>query len=569
MKRYFSLLTVTLLSAGLAFVSCVDPNSPEEQPKPETPVFPEAVTETLEAGGSYTVEFEPNMDWSMELKYEKESTGWFWIQDKHSQVDKVRGKAGEKAAVTVCTDERTDFDIAHTCTLVMTMGTEEKTVATFTRGTLTRTFSLAVCALESNGSDYVYNETEGSDLMYQYGEALSGEKPEIPLQWLIRTGDFRRSVLASGNFEWQLKSKPEWLLALRTSGGTAGEQVEFELEGDPMKYPLEDSTAEIVFCAADNADAVFTYTVSIPGCRDMFEISGFEAETKANVAGEIFQNGMLAEGTYLPAEQGLTGTVMGIEGVKLYTFVYYVENEFNSYWDDSAENTSWIQATLADWETGGNVLQSRSLNVTVAPNEGAQRKACILAIPAAVAPAESYSIFPDGQTMDEKYKDYVVMTLVQDAFEDSGEGGEGGEEPEITVEPITFRYAYAWEDMFGTPDIASLEQVTESNLEQLMTKYAKYDKLNISDYFGTTSATYVLAYYSNNQTMNQLSIPNMTTWLEITCHPKGEWLTYEPNENELSIWMTKPGASATQNFGIIQVFISMQRSYTIICLPEL
>ncbi len=579
MKRNFLLGMMALLAAaGMSFVSCGDPIEPTPgpdgpdtpvTPKPETPVFPEAIEKALEAGGSHTLELQPNVDWKIELKYETESTGWFWIQDGNSQAYTLRGDAGKKVSVTVCAGDQTDFDTVHSCTLEMTMGDETKTIATFTRGTVERTFSLAYCKVEDNGSDYVYNEDISTGFNYSYNEALTGDSPVVPLVWLERTRSFRRSVLLSANFDWQLKSKPEWLLDLKVTGGAAGEQFEFEFEGDPYAYPLESATAEIVFCAKENRDATYTFSVQIPGCKDMFGISGFTAETRANAAGEIYEQTISGEGAYSDATVGITGSVLGLDDVKIYTFVYFVENQFSTYWDNSAENTSWIKASLAAWETGGPVLQERGLNITVTKNEAAERKACIIAIPASKAPASEYMFFPDGQNLDEQYKQYVVTTLTQAGAESSGAGDEP---PAVTVEPITFIF----ESQYNYPiteDIATLEQVTESNMEALIQKYAKYDKLNISDYFGGTSATYILTYYSTSQSMNQLSIPNFdpTKTLGITCHPanKKEWLSYEESENAFSIWMDKPAETASQNYGIIQLFITATRSYTIICLPEL
>ncbi len=584
---------MSLFAAGLALVSCTDkieqegPDSSGDsngtgKPEEVKPVFPEAITQALEAGGSYTVELEPNADWSVELKYDAESTGWFWIKDNAGQFT-VRGKAGEKASVTVCAGDQTDFDSVHSCTLEMTMGEETKTIATFTRGTVERTFSLVYCKVEDNGSDYMYNTTEGSDLKYEYEAAAEDGNVTIPLTWLVRTQDFRRSVLISANFDWRLKSKPEWMADLLVPSGLAGEQVEMDVEGDPMYYPLEDATGKLVFCAKDNTGAEYEFTVQIPGCRSVFSINGFSAESQANEDGEIYVRSAMGEDSWSAVDMGVTGSVLGVKGAKIYTFAYVVDDPFTGsrLWDSSADNTSWIRASFGSWVQDGDnlkweeaawddnngVLQERDLNIVITKNEEeAERQACVLVIPEDKAPAEDYMIFPDGQTMDEKYKDYVVTVLTQDAA--GSEGGEGG--GTVTeVEPVTFLYDHAWEDMFGTSEIASLELVTEDNLEELMTKYAKYDKLNISDYFGTTSATYILAYYSSMQSMNNLSIPDMPEWLDITCYPKGEWLTYEPMENELNIWMRKPGEDASQNFGIIQVFISMQRSYTFICLPEL
>ncbi len=573
MKRHFSFFATALLAAGLAFVSCEKPEGPDDnggqnQPEVVDPVFPDAVTMALEAGGSHTLELEPNTDWSIELKYGKESTGWFWIQDGNSQVYTLRGKAGEKVSVTVCTGEQTDFDLVHECTLEMTMGEKSQTIATFSRGTAARTFSLAIANVDESGYDYEYYEgPEGEDNpMYGYGENLTGEKPEIPLVWLGRAESYRRSILISANFDWQFKSRPEWLLDLRVTGGKAGEKVEFDLEGDPMAYPLEDASGELVFCAKENTDAVYAYTVMIPGCGDMFEIAGFAAETTANADGEIYDAGASDGSNYIPAEIGMSGSVLGVDGTRIYKFVYFVESQTSAYWDSSAENTAWINAELAEWEKGGPVLQDRKLTLTVAGNEGAARKACVLAIPAAAAPEQAYSIFPDGQNIDEKYREYVVTTLTQEEKGSTGPG-EGQEEE---VEPITF----VFETQYNYPitkDIATLELVTADNIETLSKKYAKYDKLNISDYFGTTSATYILAYYSTSQSMTQLSVPNYdpTEAAGYAYYPKDEWLTCEPGENSFSIWMKKPGATASQKFGIVQIFVTTARSYTIICLPEM
>ena len=565
MKKYFSVRVVALLAAGLALASCND-DKPVEQ-TPVEPVFPTAVTEALEAGETYTLNVEPNVDWTVELKYDADAAGWFWIQDGNSQVYTVRGKAGDKAVIEVCAGDQTDFDKVRTCTLEMTMGEKAQTIATFTRGTIERTFTLAYCDIEADGSDYVYNEEQGSDIQYRYGENLTGEKPAIPLEWIIRTKDFRRALLVSANFDWQLKSRPEWLGDLRVTGGKAGETVEFEIEGDPYKYPLEDASGELVFCAVANKDAAYTYMVQIPGCKDMFGISGFSSETKANETGEIFVQNITGEGTYEDASIGVTGTVMGRDNVKLYVFAYVTDGQ-GSYWDNSEENVSWVNAVLT-YSGEETVLRDHALNITVSPNGGKERKACIIAIPEDKAPAEAWSFFPDGQSIGEQYKDYAATVLIQ-AGNDSEEGG--GSQPG-GIDPITFIFEsdYNYEI---TDDIATLEYLNEDNMEELIVKYKKYDKLNISDYLSTpTSATYILTYYTSMQSMTALKIPgyNPQDVMYEASHPKNgdEWLSYEGSENSLSIWMEKPAADASQNFGIIQIFITSSRSYTIICLPEL
>ncbi len=546
MKRHFSLLAMTLLTAGLALVSCNDPVEPDVPDTPEVvePVFPAAVTEALEAGGSYTLDMEPNADWSVELKYEKESTGWFWIQDGNSQVYSLRGKAGDKVAVTVCAGDQTDFDTVHSCTLEMTMGEKTQTIATFTRGTVGRTFSLAICKVEDDGSDFVW--AEGGDYDFEYNEPLDGEKPEIPLVWLERTKDFRRSLIISANFDWQFKSKPEWLLDLKVTGGEAGKTVELELEGNPLAYPLEDALADIVFCAKENKDAEFAYGVSVPGCSDIFQVEGFTADTKANAAGEIYREN-LGEGSWIPVEIGISGYVLGIEGAKAFA------------------SADWVTATLSDWTSDGGVLQERQLTVTVTANTAEEREAYVVVLPASAASVDAGAVFVDGKVADE-YSSYIVTRLVQ---EGTGSGTEPG--PGEEVEPITFQMT----TLYGykiSKDEATLVEVTADNMETLGAGYKDKYGFNLSD-FCTTSATYVLTYYPDvQQNMTALHIPDFSgETLQTICDPENgkEWLSYEQAENTLSVWMSRPEADASRNFGIIQLYISMERSYTIVCLPEL
>ncbi len=408
MKKFYY-IAVAVMAALMCIVSCEKPgpDGPDQGGETIIPNFPEAVTVALNAGESHTLSIEPNTDWSIELKYETVSTGWFWIQDGNSQAYSLRGKAGDKVEVVVATSTQVDPDYVHSCTLEMTMGEETKLIATFTRPTSERNFSLAYCKTEDG--EYVYSENEGG-LMYEYNEPLAAGG-NIPMEWIDRTQSYRRAVLIEADFAWTLKSKPEWVSTLKITEGAAGEQVEVEIEGDPTKYPLEDTAEPIVFCAADNMEAVYTYNVQIPGCGDVFTISGFEAESQANQAGEIYKE-VMGEGSWSPAEVGLSGSVLGINGTKVYTFV-----KEGSVWTADADKAAWITVTLAAWEEGGDVLQDRELNIKLGVNDaGTAREAMVFAMPAAVAPADAASIFTAGEVA-EQYKDYTVTHLTQLAEE--------------------------------------------------------------------------------------------------------------------------------------------------------
>ncbi len=196
---------MTAAVAALSILSCTKETTKVDEVKP---AFPTAVNQTLEANGTYSVKVNPNMDWSVELMADDKSSGWFWIQDGNSQVYKVRGKANESATIVVCAGEQTDFDVTHSCTLEMTMNGETKTIATFSRGTVARTFSLSYAKVDG---EYDYEYSEDGKLRYAYNDPIA-QNGVIPVSWIERTQDYRISLLISENFDWQLKSTPKWLL---------------------------------------------------------------------------------------------------------------------------------------------------------------------------------------------------------------------------------------------------------------------------------------------------------------------------------------------------------------------
>ncbi len=559
MKQYFSLLTMILLSfVGLAFVSCVEP----EEPEIVVPVFPEAVTEALEAGESYTIEFEPNTDWSISLDFDKESAGWFWIQNGNFEEYGARGKAGEKAVVTICAGGQTDYDSVHSCTVVLKMAGESKTIGTFTRGTVEREFSLAYCTLEDPTDgyvyDYEYNFEVDNGLKYMYEPVLEGESPVIPITWIERTQDFRRSIIISANFDWHLKSKPEWIADLEKPAGRAGELVEFNLEGDVTKYPLENATAELVFCAKKNTDSEYTYTIDMEGCGDIFRISGIESETRANMAGEINKN-VMGEDTWSDAETGLDATILGIDGLKVYTFVYFVDI-FNSYWDNDEMNTGWITTALDPWNEENGVLQNRNLNIKVSPNDGPEREAIILAIPESAAPEYDYSIFPNGMDMDPQYEQYVVTRITQDAYKEA--------EPEPDPSEI--------EVSFVTPETvtgAVLEYVDMINLAGMIEKYPQIAELEES-VAGNGSKVAILKYTSEYPENAAIIVPEYS-WLDVKPGMEGpEWLSYAgptdvDGQRQMTITMAKPEEGAAE-YGIMNFYKSMtspNAEIIIFCIP--
>lgn len=78
-----------LAGACLAAASCSDSDKEIKAPSPN---FPEAVSPTIGAGETFTIEIDPNQDW--EASIPTATAAWFWIEDGTQKVWTLRGGAG-------------------------------------------------------------------------------------------------------------------------------------------------------------------------------------------------------------------------------------------------------------------------------------------------------------------------------------------------------------------------------------------------------------------------------------------------------------------------------------------
>ena len=98
-----------LAGACLAAASCSDSDEDTKLPSPN---FPEAVSATIEAGGTYTLEIEPNQNW--EVSVPTATAAWFWIQDETQKVWTLRGSAGA-SRIVIGVAELDEFDDTRVC----------------------------------------------------------------------------------------------------------------------------------------------------------------------------------------------------------------------------------------------------------------------------------------------------------------------------------------------------------------------------------------------------------------------------------------------------------------------
>ncbi len=431
MKKYLIYLVAALMCGAMVNLTACSEDStedPKQEIPQEKPEFPTPVAKTMNAGESLTLEFTPNFDWTVSLPAEQ--MAWFWIQDGEHKVSTLRGAADEKVSIEIRTSEQEEFDEAPSCEVKMTMNGEERVIATITRGTIERQFAIYPCVIEDETFAYA---TEG-ELDYVYE---STPVSEIELIWPEGLSGYSYPMLFEANFNWHVvpATMPEWL-TLSVSEGEAGEKVEVRLSGS---NELEAREAEISFCDADNAEALYTLKVSMADCKGRFEVSGFSAESRFNAAGEFRM--VLTDGTtsWLPAEAGASGYVTDTKDTRIFTFAKDAEGNMTA----DAEATAWIEAALSAWDDAAGNLQTRELTLTVTVNEGAEREGLLYVMPADVAPATA------AEVLDAKFDAYRVTAVLQS---------------EAPAPPKTINVLYP-EDMEGHATFIEMNEENNNNFE--------------------------------------------------------------------------------------------------------
>ena len=392
-----------LAGACLAAASCSDSDKEIKAPSPN---FPEAVSPTIGAGETFTIEIDPNQDW--EASVPTATAAWFWIEDGTQKVWTLRGGAGP-ARIVIAAAELEEFDDNRVCEVTLTMGGQSKVIATITRGTLDRGFTLRTCQLDDYG-DFIYNpNSTETGLTYLYGTEPA---ENVALTWPEGRTGFSMPVLVEANFEWVLGKLPEWLEVPAKTIGEPGAQLELRLQGDASRYPLDGAEETLVFTDKNNSGVSYEIPISIPACRDIFSVSGMSAETKFNTKAEYFNS---MNGDWVPGSA--MGSVQSIDGAKFFLFAEVTQQWGAPYLSAEAEDLAWILLTEEPWDStpGSDVVQSRQFTVGVTENGGKARKAYLLALPAAVAEtiSDPYQLI-DAEIRDE-YRQYLVTTINQEA----------------------------------------------------------------------------------------------------------------------------------------------------------
>lgn len=423
MKRMILHWTSALLvSAAMLSTACDTSEAEENTP----PVFPELQNLTIQVGEtSCDVTFTPNLDWTVSIPTDAETSKWFELRDGEMPVSSISGKASTSpVTVTVATTEQEAFDDAPTCEVSLTMGGESQIIAKISRAAAIREFELYASAYDTNEDDFVIPYEYSETAMTKYtGTETPETAPEgtIELKWPLRVGNYTYTFKSKSNFDW-LASAPSWLEVTPTAIADEDGAYQVVVTANLSEEIQDGAVGVIDFYDASidkNEDpgnnAHNKYCVSIPAFRDLirFPYSDMNATFTFNADGKYVGQSLGSDETLY---DNLSTTVSSTKGLKIYAV------DLREQW---YYLTDWV--TIEDtWDENGGVFQQHTYTVSVAANTGEERTATLLALPQTVAANitdPDYDLFNDaGTDIKEEYKQYVYASITQDGASSSVSG---------------------------------------------------------------------------------------------------------------------------------------------------
>lgn len=398
MKTNIFRYAISLAAVFAAIVSCDKKQPEEEQKGPEKvdPIFPSSVVnETVKAGQSVDLKFEPNMEWKVEISGEGKGN-IFWIDDAGMKATSVSSKETGPQVVTIEFSENEEFDKNRVCDVTLSMGGESKKIATYTRPSLGRTFEVYAGVPGEFGFDkvagaYAYTGTEVSEASLT---TFPGEVTYV-LPMKVVT-----------NYSWQL-ILPSWASSEVMSGNAGTTEI---LLNAVLTEDLADGAEDVVrFADASNPEASFEVKLSMPAFRDRVECN-LATTFNFDVNGLVENlNGSFIE---IPAFFELLSTPQ--------TQVKVVDwYEKGQYYGTSFSEWPEVTKTLYDNQDENDLLAKYTVEFKVGANETYDDKyADVFVVPASKASVafEDWFDAATGNLKDE-FKSFIVGRLYQPGIE--------------------------------------------------------------------------------------------------------------------------------------------------------
>lgn len=546
--------SVLLASSALLLSACSEDDGKDTSDT--TPVFPDMATLNIPAGEtSCNVSFTPNMDWTVSIPTDAETSKWFSLSDGVVETSSISGKAStEPVTIQVITIDQDVYDETPSCEVSLTMGGQTQVIAKVTRQTAAREFDIYLSGfLTDEGTQEAY------DFSYEYSETpvakyTESSAPEVApegapeLIWFTGKTGYMQVFKAESNFEW-LASTPDWLtFTARPMEGEYFVTADFaqiteqEINGAIGMIDFYDSNIDPATDPGNNAHNRYCFV--LPDLTKVVR-NGSGAATAAfsfNAEGyAVDSNGTVSE------EKSSTGSLYSAKDV-----VFYIgEKKGEWYYGYEASQHDWV--TIADsWDEKGSAFQLHDYTVSVKANEGETREVLVIALPKVLAEKitdPNFDLFNTESTdVKEEYKQYVCATIEQ-AGEGGSEGGFSISESESNQMYQQLGY-YTFEDLTnGDPD-------------------ADEDIANNWDVIEAGGKLYRLTYTSFDL-MGSISFRLNGEYANIMAMSAGNWLGTESYDNEIYVTMDAPGNTYTGGQGFIRIYDSNNSQLAcIICIRE-
>ncbi len=350
-----------------------------------TPEFPECVEVTVESGEQFVLKFDANLDCKVSVP--ENTFQWFWIQDgTFKQLEKSFKSGSNEVVIGVSPVE--EFDTNRSCEVTLVMGGQEQVIARLVRFAKNATHTVYVAKVENGEAVFL---PDGSGYEYETEEVES-----LDLYWV--GSSYRLPVKVEANYNWRYEG-PEWM-TIDIPENVEGIQ-NLVIEGVPTKLPLDDASGKLTF--VNGSDVVKEYTVTIPGCRDIFSYSVANSltELEFNAKGHYKTSSGFIQANPEEGMDDIYFSIYGTDGIR----VVVLSVSADKY---STTVPSWLHLDIPDYNTseGAEVLQKRTVRVTVDENAGEERNAAILVLPRSVETSES-DLF-DASGIKEDYRQYLI-----------------------------------------------------------------------------------------------------------------------------------------------------------------
>lgn len=323
---------------------------------------------------------------------------------------------------------------------------------------------------------------DGDFLFDGNGDYLYTEAPVDQIALIWPGSDFRMPIKVDAKCDWEVEL-PEWL-TIRSQGDAPAANTgvhTYILMGDPMHYPLEETTENIVF--SFSGQVIREIPVTIPGCKDRFGF-GLDmslASWKFNPDGLLMTSAGFQE---LTASAWITGTetadVFAVEVI-----------------DGKSAGTApeWLTMDVQPYVRGSEILQHRSVTVRPSVNSGAFRSAYVL-----FANGESADDFfssdgtlkedmADRAVLVEQYgsdMDYVIMIASPEDMAKAGVTFEYSENPRLASWFGKTKHQY--ELTYSNP------YASDYGLMAFATPYASYKVFNYAREDKTSDSSFWLRF---------------------------------------------------------------------------